>query len=179
MKTKLFILILLNNILILFAYKYYIDKKKPITPTAQIRIVDWGFFFEGGTLCICYINQSNEFIKIYVDKRAYPKGTKRKIDTGRIYLNIYPDDKNYIKDDKMILEIIKDLKYWYYQNIKIYTNKNVEEYSIELKEKLKDKDIGFDDGYNLHFEYIGMGHYIEEALKNIKKKYPELYALAP
>lgn len=175
-KTLTFFLILVNLFLMVGCKK----ESTLIKQSRPIRIINWGFALDGGTKFFSYINNEDKIINISIDKRVYPKGST-KSDTGRLYLDVYPDDINYMKDEKEILSIIKDLKFWYQYNIKIWTNKKSKEYYDELEDKLESKKSDFAPNHrnNLFYHTIGIADFMEDAFDLLSKKYPELYALAP
>lgn len=182
MKTKLFQIILLFNILFLSSCKKNIVKQETKSQLVEVKkifkepvgIVEAGKDWSLAIVITC-ITGSNQLMVIYIDERKYPKGTKEIIDTGRIYIDKEPDNINFLKDDKEVLVIIKFLKSWLKYNLKNFTEKSAYDYLSELEEKHKGKD--FDKSQ--YWLIIWNAMQVENALELISKKYPELYALAP
>lgn len=135
-----------------------------------IRILKTGFHFDGGTIEITYLTQKDIIVKLFVDNRKIPITSSRKADTGRIYLDKYPDDINFLNNKARILEIAKDLKLWLDKNLIGYTSNSGEDYEIELNNKLEKSGI-LDAQYAHTLMNISD---VFKALNLINKKYPEL-----
>jgi len=135
-----------------------------------IRVLNVAVIFDGGTKCVSYLRPDNSIIHIYVDKRI-PLKNRKKSHYGRIYLDVKPDGKRYMTDEKKIRKIIIELNYWYFKNIKQFKDKKLLTNTEEFKKKYG--WLNLEQGSYLHILYAG--ELMEDALKLLKRKYPHLH----